>query len=91
MLLAKKFRSPFKITKWNHCCCCIRAVDLETLIKHNLDLRFGGLDFQAAEFVPNVTHSERTAMEEESRALYQEHYPNITNQGFEPAHEGSKS
>lgn len=42
----------------------------------------GGLDFQAAQFDPNVTNSERAAYEEEARKYYAEHYPYIDYQGF---------
>lgn len=41
-----------------------------------------GLDFQAAQFDPNVTLAERAAFEEEARTYYAEHYPHVNYTGF---------
>jgi hypothetical protein len=41
-----------------------------------------GLDFQAAQFDPNITHEGRPAAEEEARSFYADHYPYINYRGF---------
>ena len=48
--------------------------EFKELYYHLLDT---GLDIQAAEYVPNVTDAEREAYESESRAYYQENYPDL--------------
>ncbi|KAL7558130.1 hypothetical protein ACA910_013186 [Epithemia clementina (nom. ined.)] len=59
-------------------------------------IRSGGLDFQAAEFIPNVTSEEREAFEADSRAYYQQFYPDVvTNydgfKGLEPSAENASA
>ncbi|KAL3908137.1 MAG: hypothetical protein SGARI_003202, partial [Bacillariaceae sp.] len=41
-----------------------------------------GLDFQAAQFDPNITRDERDAAEEEAREFYAQHYPHIEYRGI---------
>jgi hypothetical protein len=41
-----------------------------------------GLDFQAAQFDPNITRDEREAAEEEARQFYAQHYPYIDYRGI---------
>ncbi len=41
-----------------------------------------GLDFQAAQFIPNITNEERRGAEVEARAYYEENYPTIDYRGF---------
>lgn len=41
-----------------------------------------GLDFQAAQFDPNITHDERDGAEAEARYFYAESYPQVDYQGF---------
>lgn len=51
-----------------------------------------GADVQALEFVPNVTHDERPAMEDEARRYYTRRYPSFRYygfRGFEPGSSGS--
>jgi hypothetical protein len=45
-------------------------------------LVFNGLDFQAAQFHPNISHNERDEAEAEARAFYEEHYPKLNYGGF---------
>ncbi len=45
-------------------------------------LVFNGLDFQAAQFTPNISHNERDEAEAEARAFYEEHYSNLSYRGF---------
>lgn len=40
-------------------------------------LSSGGLDFQAAEWIPRVPHEERGRYEADSQAFYEEHYPEV--------------
>ncbi|CAB9516454.1 Receptor-type guanylate cyclase gcy [Seminavis robusta] len=58
-------------------------------------IRSDGLTFQAAEFIPNVTHAERAQVEQEDREFYSEFYPNRVTfhgfKGFEPDPEGGMS
>jgi CHASE1-domain containing sensor protein len=42
----------------------------------------GGLDFQAAQFDPNITHAERDYYEQEARDFYAEKYPHVVYRGF---------
>jgi hypothetical protein len=42
----------------------------------------GGLDFQAAQFDPNITHDERPAAEAEAAAFYEANYPTVNYRGF---------
>jgi len=74
-----------------HRACRSRQINRTEFRELYLYLRSSGVDFQAAEFVPNVTHAERAALEQESREYFQENFPNITYQGiqgFEPAFAG---
>jgi CHASE1-domain containing sensor protein len=41
-----------------------------------------GLQFQAAQFDPNITHAEREAAEQEAREYYAQYYKHIDYQGF---------
>ena len=41
-----------------------------------------GLEFQAAQFDPNITMEERPAAEQEAREFYEEFYPDFTYRGF---------
>lgn len=41
-----------------------------------------GLDFQAAQFDPNITHDQRPALEAEARDYYAQYYPHINYQGI---------
>lgn len=41
-----------------------------------------GLVFQSATWVPNVTHDQRAAVEEEANAFYAEFYPQVTYRGL---------
>jgi CHASE1-domain containing sensor protein len=41
-----------------------------------------GLDFQAAQFDPNITNEERPAAEEEAREFYEQNYPSVNYRGF---------
>eukprot|EP00977_Amphora_coffeiformis_P001528 scaffold296_cov102-Amphora_coffeaeformis.AAC.16 len=41
-----------------------------------------GLDFQAAQFDPNISHADRDYYEEEARQFYAENYPHINYTGF---------
>jgi len=41
-----------------------------------------GLDFQAAQFDPNITREERPAAEQEARDFYAQHYPHIEYRGI---------
>lgn len=62
---------------WVHEACRSRDVSrsqFRILYEH---LIADGLDFQAAEFIPNVTKEERQEHEDESRQFYQENYPDI--------------
>jgi CHASE1-domain containing sensor protein len=45
-------------------------------------LRGSGLDFQAAQFDPNITREEREEVEAEARAFYALHYPHIEYKGI---------
>lgn len=50
-----------------------------------------GTAFQSAQFMPNITHANRAEAEEEARAYYAEHYPEINYRGIigiEPLPEG---
>ena len=40
------------------------------------------LNFQAAHFVPHVTHAERAALEQEAREFLQVHHPKVNYSGF---------
>ena len=42
----------------------------------------GGLQFKAVQFYPNTTHAERPAREADSRAFYEQHYPQVEYRGF---------
>lgn len=42
----------------------------------------GGLDFQAAQFDPNITRDEREYYEEEARQYYAENYPHVEYRGI---------
>ena len=42
----------------------------------------GGLQFKAVQFYPNTTHAERPAREADSRAFYEQHYPEVNYRGF---------
>ena len=42
----------------------------------------GGLDFQAAQFDPNITREEREYYEEEARQFYAENYPHVEYRGI---------
>jgi signal transduction histidine kinase/CheY-like chemotaxis protein len=41
-----------------------------------------GVDVQAIEYVPNITHNARAAVEAEAKRYYQENYPHYDYQGF---------
>ena len=41
-----------------------------------------GLEFQAAQFDPNISHAERDYYEQEARDFYREYYPHIDYKGF---------
>lgn len=41
-----------------------------------------GLNFQAAQFDPNITNEERPAVEEEARKFYEANYPTVNYRGF---------
>jgi CHASE domain len=41
-----------------------------------------GLDFQACQFYPNISHAQRGAAEAEARAFYAQHYPHVRYRGF---------
>jgi len=45
-------------------------------------LRGGGLDFQAAQFDPNITRDERAYYEEEAREFYATYYPHVQYRGI---------
>eukprot|EP00545_Synedropsis_sp_CCMP1620_P004737 CAMPEP_0119010656 /NCGR_PEP_ID=MMETSP1176-20130426/5154_1 /TAXON_ID=265551 /ORGANISM="Synedropsis recta cf, Strain CCMP1620" /LENGTH=814 /DNA_ID=CAMNT_0006963361 /DNA_START=160 /DNA_END=2604 /DNA_ORIENTATION=- len=45
-------------------------------------LTAGGLDFQAAQFDPNITHEERPDAEAEALAFYEANYPTVDYRGF---------
>jgi hypothetical protein len=55
-------------------------------------IRSNGLDFQAAEFILNVTHNNRDEIEADAESYYAENYPDINYRGiigFEPVSPGS--
>ena len=64
---------------WIHEACRSRSFSRADFLVLYEYLISGGLDFQAAEFIPNVTHEEREASEAESKAYFQEQYPDIVN------------
>lgn len=41
-----------------------------------------GLEFQAAQFDPNISHAERDFYESEARKFYQQNYPHVNYTGF---------
>ena len=41
-----------------------------------------GVEVQAIEYVPNITHSARATVEAEAKSFYQENYPHFDYQGF---------
>ena len=41
-----------------------------------------GLNFQSAQFMPNVTHAQRAAIEEDSEMYYQQYYPHVNYRGI---------
>ena len=41
-----------------------------------------GLEFQSAQFMPNVTHAQRAEVEESSRTFYNQSYPHVNYRGF---------
>ena len=41
-----------------------------------------GLNFQSAQFMPNVTHAQRAVLEEEAAEYYEEHYPELDYRGI---------
>lgn len=67
---------------WIHEACRHRDIsrdDFRDLYEH---LSYGGLEFQAAEFIPNVTREEREGMEAEIRAYLKENFPDVNYRGF---------
>jgi len=53
--------------------------DFRELYEYLID---GGLDFQAAQFDPNITREERAGAEEEARLFYAENYPHVEYRGI---------
>jgi len=74
---------------WIHESCrkdCTRQ-DFRELYEY---LKSDGLEFQAAEFIPNITQEEREQVEEEDKQWYAENYPDVVFhglKGFEPDEE----
>lgn len=67
---------------WIHGRCRNRKFDRVDFREMYEYLVFSGLDFQAAQFDPNITHDERDEAEAEARAFYKENYPSVDYQGF---------
>ena len=67
---------------WIHGRCRDREFDRKEFREIYEYLVAGGLDFQAAQFDPNITHAEREFYEEEARAFYAENYPHIEYRGI---------
>jgi signal transduction histidine kinase len=67
---------------WIHGRCRSRSFSRKDFRETYEYLINSGLDFQAAQFDPNITHAERPAAEEEARAFYAENYPQIDYRGF---------
>lgn len=47
-----------------------------------------GLDIQAAQFLPNVSHAERPYLEHEAREYYAKYYPHVNYTGFKQFRQG---
>jgi signal transduction histidine kinase len=67
---------------WIHGRCRSRSFSRKDFRETYEYLINSGLDFQAAQFDPNITHAERPEAEEEARAFYAENYPHIDYRGF---------
>jgi len=67
---------------WLHGQCRSRNFDRADFRQMYEYLTSSGLDFQAAQFDPNITRDEREAVEAEARAFYEENYPHINYTGF---------
>jgi hypothetical protein len=67
---------------WIHGRCRNRKFDRADFREMYEYLVFSGLDFQAAQFDPNITHDERDEAEAEARAYYEEYYPSVNYRGF---------
>lgn len=72
---------------WTHGACRRQNFTRGDFRELYLYLRSGGLQFQAVEFVPNVTRDERAQVEEEDRDFYRAHYPGIEYYGFKGVEE----
>ncbi|GAX12250.1 hypothetical protein FisN_1Hh181 [Fistulifera solaris] len=67
---------------WIHGRCRNRKFDRVDFRQMYEYLVASGLDFQAAQFDPNITHDERDEAEAEARAYYEEYYPSVDYRGF---------
>jgi len=84
--LVKKIESAWEdyvtAAAWIHGQCRDRTFTRRDFREMYEYLLSGGLDFQAAQFDPNVTHDEREQYEQEAREFYAEKYPHVQYQGF---------
>uniref|UniRef100_A0A7S3LPP0 histidine kinase n=1 Tax=Aplanochytrium stocchinoi TaxID=215587 RepID=A0A7S3LPP0_9STRA len=69
-------------TAWIHQFATSGLLTRESFRELYLSVLATGLDFQAAEFIPNVTHADRAASEAEAEAYYAANYPQVNYQGF---------
>jgi hypothetical protein len=68
---------------WIHEACCDRNITRQKFKEELYEyIRAGGLEFQAAEFIPNVTSNLREEFEAEALAYYAKYYPDINYRGF---------
>jgi hypothetical protein len=67
---------------WVHGRCRNRRFDRVEFHEMYEYLVSSGLDFQALQFDPNITHNEREEAEAEARAYYEENHPNVDYRGF---------
>jgi CHASE1-domain containing sensor protein len=98
MSWSTKLKLPGTITRtnaglWIHEACRDRNITRQKFKELYEFIRAGGLEFQAAEFVPNITSDLREEFEAEALAYYAEYYPDINYRGFvgfEPVSPGSE-
>ncbi|KAG7354498.1 signal transduction histidine kinase [Nitzschia inconspicua] len=67
---------------WIHGRCRDRNFSRADFLQTYEYLNNSGLDFQAAQFDPNITRDEREAAEAEARAFYARHHPQVNYTGF---------
>jgi CHASE1-domain containing sensor protein len=82
-----KLKLPGTITRtkaglWIHEACRDRNITPQKFKELYEYIRAGGLEFQAAEFIPNVTSDLREEFEAEALAYYDEYYLDIDYRGF---------